>query len=221
MHLPDAVIVESTPVIVGTWAVAVAGIAWGSRRFSRAVPEESAALVGVLGAFVFAAQMVNFPLPGPGGVSAHLTGTALLTVLLGPALSIVTIAAVLLVQALLMNDGGLIIYGANVTNLAVLPALTAALFLRSVPARWRHSSIAIAACAALSIAVGSLACGIELILGAGLDVEVVAAGLLTTQGIVCIAEGIITAFAFTAIRSILGARTPRWPTGSTGVEGLS
>ena len=211
MHLPEGVFVESTPVLVGTWAIAIAGIGGGSRRFSRGLPEESASLVGVLGAFVFAAQMVNFPLPGPGGVSAHLTGTALLTILLGPSLAMVTMAAVLLVQALLMNDGGLIVYGANVTNLAVLPALASAAMLRAIPARLRYSWGAIVGVAAVSIAVASLACGLELVLGAGLDAEVVLLGLLTTQGIVCIAEGLITAFAFRAIASILGSRTPRWP----------
>jgi cobalt/nickel transport system permease protein len=80
-------------------------------------------LMGVMGAFVFAAQMINFTLPGMPGTSGHLGGGVLLAILLGPAAGIVTMAAILIVQCLLFQDGGLLALGCNIINMGVVPCL--------------------------------------------------------------------------------------------------
>ena len=98
-------------------------------------------LMGVLGAFVFAAQMVNFAIPGTGS-SGHLGGGLLLAILLGPRAAFIVIASVLIVQALFFADGGLLALGCNVFNLGFFPAFVASTvgWLRRAPAASaRHS----------------------------------------------------------------------------------
>ena len=209
MHIADGVITDPA-VLAGTWILGGGGILVASRAFARDQGEERAALVGVLGAFVFAAQMVNFPLLGL-PVSTHLVGTGLITCLLGPAAAIVVIAAVLLVQALLLQDGGVIAYGANALNLAVAGALAAAIVIRAVPARIRGHGAVGAAAAVAAVFASTAACSLELILGADLDPRLVIAGLGTSQALSAVWEGAITVLSLAAIRAILGRGTPVWP----------
>ena len=129
MHIPDGVL--TAPVVGGTIAFSLLGVATAARRLRANLPDEKVALVGVLGAFVFAAQMVNFPVPGS-PVSTHLMGSGLLAILLGPAAAIVSLAAVLLIQALLFQDGGLLALGANTLNVAILGSGVAALVYRLI-----------------------------------------------------------------------------------------
>ena len=208
MHIVVGVI-ESPWVITATWVMGGGGIAIASRGFVRGSNEEHSALVGVFGAFMFAAQMINFTIPGS-PVSAHLTGTALLTILLGPAAAIVVCAAVLLVQCLLFQDGGVLAYGANVCNLALLPAVVSALILRATPVKGRHRIPVLVAIGIAGVAASSLAISLELIFGSKIDAKVVASGLLLVQGGVAAAEGVITAIAFVSIRELLGGRIPLW-----------
>ena len=97
------------------------GVAARSAR--RAAADDRLPLMGVMGAFVFAAQMINFTLPGMPGTSGHLGGGVLLAILLGPAAGIVTMAAILIVQCLLFQDGGLLALGCNIINMGVIPCL--------------------------------------------------------------------------------------------------
>lgn len=122
MHMADALL--SPTVGVALWAVSAGGIGYCSRRLDAEFDERKVPLMGVLGAFLFAAQMVNFSIPGTGS-SGHLGGGLLLAVLLGPHAALLTIASVLLVQALFFADGGLLAFGCNVFNLGLLPAFVA------------------------------------------------------------------------------------------------
>ena len=108
--------------------------------------------MGVMGAFVFAAQMVNFTLPGMPGTSGHLGGGVLLAILLGPSAGIVTMSAILIVQCLLFQDGGLLALGCNIINLGVVPCLLGSVVYHltlgsptTVPA-WRQYLAAWLAC---------------------------------------------------------------------------
>jgi cobalt/nickel transport system permease protein len=122
MHMSDALL---SPAVGGAlWAASAAALAWASRGLQRRADDRLVPLMGVLGAFVFAAQMINFSIPGTGS-SGHLGGGLLLTLLLGPRAALVVIASVLTVQALLFADGGLLALGANIFNLGVLPCLVA------------------------------------------------------------------------------------------------
>ena len=115
-HIPDGFL--SLPVLAGTATASVAALATAARRSRAALGEREGPVLGAVTAFVFAAQMLNFPLGI--GASAHLLGGALVAVLLGPWAGMLVLFAVLLVQALLFQDGGIAALGANTLNLAVL-----------------------------------------------------------------------------------------------------
>jgi len=116
MHIPDGFLDVKTAVATG--ALSAATLATALRRLNRALPRRKIPLMGLASAFVFAAQMVNFPVAA--GTSGHLIGAVLSFVLLGPAPAFVVISAVLTVQCLLFADGGLMSLGANVFNMGVI-----------------------------------------------------------------------------------------------------
>ncbi len=119
MHMADALV---TPSVAGAmWAVSAAAIAFSSRKVHNDLDERRVPLMGVLGAFIFAAQMINFTIPGTGS-SGHLGGGVLLAVLLGPHAAFLTISSVLFVQAFFFADGGLLALGCNIFNIGFLPA---------------------------------------------------------------------------------------------------
>jgi len=122
MHMADALI---SPAVGGVmWATTAGTIAYCSRKVRTELDDKKVPLMGVLGAFLFAAQMINFTIPGTGS-SGHLGGGLLLAVLLSPHAAFLTIASVLVVQALFFADGGLLALGCNIFNLGVFPAFIA------------------------------------------------------------------------------------------------
>src|SRR3954468_21339260 len=120
MHIPDAVL--DPKVAAATGLVAAAGLLAGLRALERRHGERTTVLMGTMSAFVFAAQMVNFPV-GPLPISGHLLGGVLAAVMLGPWAGAVVIGAVLIVQCLLFGDGGLTALGANFVNMGMLGAV--------------------------------------------------------------------------------------------------
>ena len=121
MHMANELL--SVPVAFATLAIAAAVVAIAARRSRRAMADNRLPLMGVMGAFVFAAQMINFTLPGMPGTSGHLGGGVLLAILMGPAAGIVTMAAILIVQCLVFQDGGLLALGCNIINMGVVPCV--------------------------------------------------------------------------------------------------
>ena len=121
MHVPDGFLDART--LISTAGLAAIGLGLALREVRRHLPARRVPLIGLAAAFIFAAQMLNFPVVA--GTSGHLIGAALATVLLGPAAAIVAMTAVLLLQALMFADGGITALGANVLNLAVLAPLVA------------------------------------------------------------------------------------------------
>lgn len=122
MHMADALI---SPAVGGSmWAVSAATLAYCSKKVKEDLEERKVPLMGVLGAFVFAAQMINFTIPVT-GASGHLGGGMILSVLLGPYAAFLTIASVLVVQALFFADGGLLALGCNIFNIGFFPAFIA------------------------------------------------------------------------------------------------
>ncbi|WP_119286530.1 energy-coupling factor ABC transporter permease [Azohydromonas sediminis] len=122
MHMADALL--SPAVGAAMWLASGTALAFASRRLRVGRDDVLVPLMGLLGAFVFAAQMINFVIPGTGS-SGHLGGALLLAILLGPHAALVVVASVLTVQALFFADGGLLALGANVFNLGVLPCYVA------------------------------------------------------------------------------------------------
>jgi len=150
MHMANELL---TPAVAAVTLVAAAVIvAVASMRAAKMLSSQNAPLMGVMGAFVFAAQMINFTLPGMPGTSGHLGGGVLLAILLGPAAGIVTITGILIVQCLLFQDGGLLALGCNIVNMGVVPCLLGWGLYRlllgraAAPRAWRQYLAAWAAC---------------------------------------------------------------------------
>ena len=123
MHLPDGFL--DAPAALAAAGLAAAGVAVALRGVRRTLPPHRVPLLGTAAAFVFAAQMLNFPVAA--GTSGHLVGAALATALLGPFAAAVVLTCVVVLQALLFQDGGLTALGANVLNMAIVaPAVAAA-----------------------------------------------------------------------------------------------
>jgi cobalt/nickel transport system permease protein len=163
-HIPDGFL--SIPVLAGTAAASATALTIAAHRSRATLGEREGPVLGATTAFVFAAQMLNFPLGI--GASAHLLGAALVAVLLGPAAGMLVMFAVLLVQALLFQDGGIAALGANTFNIAVLGVGSAAAVFGALRAllgpRPRAVVLAAAAAAGVSTALVGGAVSLELAL---------------------------------------------------------
>jgi cobalt/nickel transport system permease protein len=126
MHMADALI---SPAVGGTMWAATAGLTvYSARKLKQEIDDRRVPLMGVLGAFVFAAQMINFTIPATGS-SGHLGGGMILSILLGPHAAFLVMASILTVQALFFADGGLLALGCNIFNLGFLPCFVAYPFI--------------------------------------------------------------------------------------------
>jgi len=162
MHMADALL---SPAVGGTmWAISAGTIAYCSRKVQTENDDRKVPLMGVLGAFLFAAQMINFTIPGTGS-SGHLGGGLLLTILLGPYAAFLTISSVLVVQALFFADGGILALGCNIFNMGFIPAFVAyPLIYRKIagvnPSRRRLTAATLAA-AMVGLQLGPLGVVLE------------------------------------------------------------
>lgn len=162
MHMADALI---SPAVGGaTWVVAGGLIGYSARRMRHCLDAGRVPLMGVMGAFVFAAQMVNFSIPGTGS-SGHLGGGLLLAILLGPPAAFITIASILTVQAMFFADGGLLALGCNIVNMGLMPCFIAypLLYLPLAGKKPTRGLIALAATAAavVGLQLGALGVVVE------------------------------------------------------------
>ncbi|MGL5858004.1 MAG: energy-coupling factor ABC transporter permease [Angustibacter sp.] len=201
MHISDGIV--NAPVSVAFGVVAAAGVGYAAARARRDLDDRTTPMAGLVAAFVFAVQMINFPvLPG---VSGHLLGGALATLLVGPWLGMVCVAVVLLVQALLFADGGLSALGLNITNMAVVTSLVAAglvavLVRRAQPTR-RSITVVGFVVSVLAVLAGSSAFIVQYALGGTLEVSLttVATLQLGYHTLIGIGEGVITAVTVASV----------------------
>jgi cobalt/nickel transport system permease protein len=197
MHIPDGFL--ATPVWLGLDAVSLPAVALLSRRAQREMEEARAPLLGVMGAFVFAAQMINFPVAG--GTSAHLLGGALLAISLGPSAACVVMTAILVVQALVFQDGGILALGANVLNMAIAGVLAAYLPYR-LWGTGKHRKAAIFAAGALSVMVSAVLAVSELLASGQPIAPGVLAFLAVVFAVSAVVEGAITVAAVRGIERL-------------------
>jgi cobalt/nickel transport system permease protein len=201
MHIPDGFL--TTDVAAGAALVSAAAVGIGLRRARGALDERTVPLLGVTGAFVFAAQMLNFPVAG--GTSGHFLGAALAALLLGPWTACVVMAVVLGTQALLFADGGVTALGANVLVMGVLGALAVgglmAAARRLLPRR-RGVTLAVAAAGAwLAVMAGALGTAALLALSGTVPFGVVAPAMLGVHAVIGVGEAVITVAAMSAVLS--------------------
>ncbi len=200
MHIPDGFL--ATPVWAGLHAAAAPAVAWAARRAGRDFDENRIPMLGVMGAFVFAAQMINFPVGV--GTSGHLLGGALLAQTLGPSAAAVTMTAILAIQALVFQDGGVLALGANVCNMALVGVLAGYMPLHALGCQRRRLAAFLGG--ALSVLAGAVLAIAELLVsGVRMPGSVVAltAGLFAVTALI---EGAITS----AVVGAIGAVNPDW-----------
>src|SRR5680860_1519040 len=130
MHVPDGFL--DAPTSVATGVVAVAGVALALRGARKELDDRTAPMAGLVATFVFATQMLNFPVGA--GTSGHLLGGALAAVLVGPWTGLLCVSVVLLVQALLFADGGITALGTNITLMSIVALLTGWFVFRGLQA---------------------------------------------------------------------------------------
>lgn len=192
MHMADALV--SATVGGCFWVLSGGSLAGCSRKLRREANDAQVPLMGVLGAFVFAAQMVNFAIPGTGS-SGHLGGGLLLAVLLGPQAAVLVMGSVLMMQALFFADGGLLAFGCNLFNMGILPAFVAyPLVYRPLARRgWLGGAAVLGSLAALQL--GALAVALETMLSglAGLPFKPFLLSMLAIHLPIGLVEGIVTA----------------------------
>ena len=198
MHIPDGFLDAKTAIAAGL--AAVAGLAIAVPRLERTLPPRQVPLLGLSAAFVFAAQMLNFPVGG--GTSGHLIGSVLVTALLGPAAAVVVLTAVLLTQCLLFADGGITALGANVFNMAVLAPASGALLLRLaqklVPGP-RGLVLGGAFAGWVSVVLASMACAAQLAWSGTAAFGVAFPAMVSVHLVIGVGEGLITALVLVAL----------------------
>ncbi len=190
MHIPDGFLDART--CVGTFCLAGAGLGWAGRRAAADATGRSVPLMGVMSAFVFAGQMINFPVAS--GTSGHLLGAALATTFLGPWAASLTMATVVTVQCLVFQDGGVTVLGANLLNMALVATWVAhavQTVVRRVAPGARVAGAAVAAW--VSVLATALLCSLELASSGTIRFGVVAPAMALAHVVIGLGEAVITA----------------------------
>jgi cobalt/nickel transport system permease protein len=201
MHAPDGFLGVGVAVVTGIMSIVVIGFAL--RQSREQLKDKAIPLAGITAAFIFAAQMFNFPVAA--GTTGHLLGGALAAVLLGPSVGAIVVTIVVVVQALVFADGGITALGYNVLNMAIIPAYGGYAVFR-IFRRWLPQtsggvigSTGLAAWA--SVVMASIAFSIEWLFGATAPVSFddVFAAMVGVHALIGIGEGIISALAVGAV----------------------
>lgn len=201
MHIPDGFLDAKTFATLDV--VGVGFVAWAAARVRKALTDRTVPVMAVLAAFIFAAQMLNFPVAG--GTSGHFGGGTLAAIVLGPWAGILVMTLVLVVQALLFGDGGVLALGANVFNMGVVACWFGyAVFVGVTRVlkgnKGRFVGAFVAGWAAL--VASALACAVELAVAGTVPLHVVVPAMVGVHALIGIGEGLITAFALAAVTAI-------------------
>jgi cobalt/nickel transport system permease protein len=222
LHIPDGFL--SLGVSLICWLLAAIGVGVALRQSRKVLGERQVPLMGVLAAFIFAAQMLNFTVAG--GTSGHLIGGALAAVLLGPWAGILTMTTVVAIQALLFQDGGLLVMGANITNMAIISTLVGYGIYRGVQliAGERRWGLFVGGFVAAwtSVVISAVATAIQLAFSGTSPLGVALPAMAGVHALIGIGEGLITvgalAFVATARRDLL--KPSRAPVGGLRWAGV-
>jgi cobalt/nickel transport system permease protein len=199
LHIPDGFL---TPVVAALgWAIAVVVLVLGLRRTGRQLGDRMVPVMGVLAAFIFAAQAINFPVAA--GTSGHLIGAALAAIVLGPWASLVVMTVVIGTQALLLQDGGLIALGWNVVNMGALAAFSGYASYRGVVrVAGEHATARLGgafAAAWVSVEAGAIATTLELAASGTTDINLALPAMTSVHALIGLGEGLVTVGALTLL----------------------
>jgi cobalt/nickel transport system permease protein len=189
LHIPDGFL--SLPVSLAFWVLTIIFVGLAVRRSSKDFGERQVPLMGVIAAFIFAAQMINFPVAG--GTSGHLLGGALAAIVLGPWAGILVMTTVVGVQALFFQDGGLVVLGANIFNMGILTSLIGYGLFRAVETKGKALKYIVTGTAAwLSVFAGALFTSLQLWISGTASLNIVLPAMLGVHAVIGIGEALIT-----------------------------
>jgi cobalt/nickel transport system permease protein len=199
LHIPDGFL--SLPVALVFWAITVVLLLVAIRKTQQQLGERQIPLMGVMAAFIFAAQMINFPIAG--GTSGHLLGGVLAAVMLGPWAGMLVMACVIIVQGLFFQDGGLLVMGANVFNMGLVTAALGSLYHGLAGRRSRGVRLVTAGVLAwLSVVAGALFTALQLGFSGTSPFAVVVPAMLGVHVLIGIGEGLITMAALAFVMQV-------------------
>ena len=200
LHAPDGFF--SAPLAIAGYVVAAVFVGFAVRRVNRELNERMVPMMGVMAAFIFAAQMLNFPVIG--GTSGHLVGGALAAIILGPWAAVLVMTSVVGLQALLFQDGGLLVLGLTIVNVGVLSCLTgyAVFWLgRRLGDRFAVTAAAAFAAAWISVEVSAVALVLQLAASGTTELSVALAAMVGVHALIGVGEGLVTVGALSFIRT--------------------
>ena len=193
MHIPDGFL--SMPVAASTYAISGAWVGYSIKKVRDEAGEKAVPTMGVLAAFIFAAQMINFPVAG--GTSGHLVGGTLLAILFGPYVASIIMSTILIAQSLLFADGGITALGANILNMGIIAPIVGYVIYKSLHKWHFRASIFIASW--VSIVLSAAACAFELSLSGTIPLKVSLPAMVSVHALIGIGEGLITMLVILAI----------------------
>jgi cobalt/nickel transport system permease protein len=199
LHIPDGFLNVTTVGV--TYALSAGGIANAVRTANRKMGEKHIPLMGIMAAFTFAAQMLNFPIAG--GTSGHLLGSALTAILLGPWASLLIMSCVLIAQSFIFQDGGLLALGANIFNMGIVAGFagyyTYRLLTLFIGNSRRSLLIAGFAGAWISVVLSAIATSVELAISGTSPLSLTLPAMTGIHALIGIGEGLVTAVVLSAI----------------------
>lgn len=196
LHIPDGFL--NVAVSLVCWVITVITLGFAVSKTNKSLGEKQIPLMGVMAAFIFAAQMINFPVAG--GTSGHLLGGVLAAVVLGPWAGMLVMTAVIALQALLFQDGGLLVMGANILNMGLVTAAIGYGLYRSVMGQSKTVKLGVVAVAAwLSVMAGALFTALQLWLSGTSQLQIVIPAMMGVHALIGIGEALITVFALAFI----------------------
>lgn len=199
LHIPDGFL--SVTISVLFWLISVGLIVLATRKTRGELGERQIPLMGIMAAFIFAGQMINFPVAG--GTSGHFLGGALAAMVLGPWAGMLVMTAVIGLQALLFQDGGLLVMGANIFNMGLVTALIGYGFYRAAAGRGRRTQLGVAGVAAwLSVMAGAFFTALQLWLSGTSPLAVVMPAMLIVHALIGLGEALITVAALAFIARV-------------------
>ena len=189
MHIPDGFL--SLAMSLVCWLLSAGILALALRHANQDFKDRQVPMMGVMAAFIFAAQMINFPVAG--GTSGHLLGGTLAAILLGPWAAMLVMTAVVTVQGLLFQDGGLLAMGANILNMALLTVIVSHGINRLAHTRRQGVKLAAAGIAAwLAVMTAALSTALQLWLSGTAQLSLVVPAMLAIHALIGLGEAIIT-----------------------------
>ncbi len=201
MHIPDGFL--SLPVALVGWLGAVILIVLALRQTRESFGERQVPMMGILAAFIFAAQMINFPVAG--GTSGHLLGGALAAILMGPWAAVLIMTSVIGIQALLFQDGGLLALGFNIINMGILTGFVAYAvyrWIQRLPGKSRLATgVAAFVAGWVSVELAAIATALELALSGTSPIHVALPAMAGVHALIGIGEGLITTAAVLFVKA--------------------